>query len=249
MHNKLYVGFSKNIKLPKGSFLYIDDDVPPHPKAKVFDPLKDGFNPLRGIDKKSARDLAAVLYTLPSEAPNTLTVRNGRRALAKAFAGATRLDDIEVESKIKGVKEEVEGMLEELLFTDLMRTVLCGENDFAFTGKNAKVFARINRAELGDFDALVLGLFLMSHFRGQIIVPDFGFYGRDNNANLIREERLIAGVYHLGELPPKLRSAVLLIPDKIASGAKLEDAEELAGYARLLRGTNGYNDFVQAATA
>jgi hypothetical protein len=45
--NKLYVGFSKNIELPKGSFLFIDDEVPEHPKAKVFDPLLHGFNPLR----------------------------------------------------------------------------------------------------------------------------------------------------------------------------------------------------------
>jgi hypothetical protein len=37
----------------------------------------------------------------------------------------------------------------------------------------------MNRAELCDFDALVLGLFLMSHFKGPVVVPDFGFYGRD----------------------------------------------------------------------
>ena len=41
----------------------------------------------------------------------------------------------------------------------------CTDDDFAFTGKNRKVFARINRAELGDFDALVLGLFLMAHYK------------------------------------------------------------------------------------
>jgi hypothetical protein len=61
-------------------------------------------------------------------------------------------------------------MIGELLFTDVLRSVLCSENDFAFTGKNTKVFARVNRAELGEFNALVLGLFLMAHFKGQVVV-------------------------------------------------------------------------------
>jgi hypothetical protein len=102
-------------------------------------------------------------------------------------------------------------------------------------------------AELGEFDALVLGLFLMAHFKGQIVVPDFGFYGRDAHVSLIREGRLIAGVNSLSELPAKLRQAVLLIEDKVASGATLEDAEMLAEYARLARGTNGFNELVQDA--
>jgi hypothetical protein len=38
--------------------IYIDDEVPEHPKAKVFDPLKHGFNPLRNIDRKKAREKA-----------------------------------------------------------------------------------------------------------------------------------------------------------------------------------------------
>ena len=34
----------------------------------------------------------------------------------------------------------------------------------------------------------------MSHFKGQIIVPDFGFYGREAHVSLLRENRLMAGV-------------------------------------------------------
>lgn len=247
--NKLHVGFSKSVELPKGSFLFIDDEVPKHPKAKVFDPLKHGFNPLRQMDKKKARELADVLYTVSPQGENTLTVRNGRRALAEALAGAKRLDDIRVRSEIKGVKEEVEGMIGELLFTDVLRDALCSENDFAFTGKNTKVFARINRAEMGEFDSLVLGLFLMAHFKGQLVVPDFGFYGREAHVSLIREKRLIAGVNSLSELAPKLRHNILLIEEKVAKGTTLEDAETLAAYAKLARGTNGFNEFVQDAIA
>jgi hypothetical protein len=228
--NQLHVGFPKQVELPKGSFLYIDDEIPSHPKAKVFAPLKDCFNPLKHKDRKKARELAALLYAVSPQGENTLTVRNGRRALAEALAGARRLDEIQVESTIKGVKEEVEGMLDELLFTDLMRGVLCSGKDFAFSGRNTKVFARINRAELGEFDALVLGLLLISRFGGQVIVPDFGFYGREAHINLIRESRLIAGVNALSELTPRLRQAVLLMPDKVGSGATFEDAETLARY-------------------
>jgi hypothetical protein len=245
--NTLHVGFKRTLQLPKGSFLFIDDEVPKHPKAKVFNPFRHSFNPLRNIDKKTARDLAHVLYTVSPQGDNTLTVRNGRRALAQAFVDAKRLDQLTVQSDIKGVKEEVEGMIGELLFTDVMKQVLCSDNDFAFTGRNTKVFARINRAELGEFDALVLGLLLMSHFKGQVIVPDLGFYGRDAHVSLVRDGRLIAGVDSLAELPPKLRAAALLIKDKVPSGTTFEDAETLARYAHLQPRTNEYNDFVQGA--
>lgn len=109
--------------------------------------------------------------------------------------------------------------------------------------------ARLNRAELGDFDALVLGLFLMAHFKGQLVAPDFGFYGREGHVSLIREGRLIAGVNTLQEPPARLRQSVLLIEDKVASGTTADDAETLARYARLLPGTNGFNSFVQDAMA
>jgi hypothetical protein len=247
--NKLHVGFTRKLELPKGSFLFIDDEVPSHPKAKVFDPLQHSFNPLTNIDRKTARDLAHVLYTVSPQGENTLTVRNGRRALAQAFIEAKRLDQLTVRSDVKGVKEEVEGMIGELLFTDVMRQVLCSGNDFAFTGRNTKVLARINRAELGEFDALVLGLLLMSHFKGQIIVPDLGFYGRDAHVSLVRERRLIAGVDRLDDLPPKLRATVLLMKEKVPSGTTFEDAETLARYERLEPTTTGFKDFVHAAIA
>ena len=41
----------------------------------------------------------------------------------------------------------------------------------------------------------------------------------------------------------------LLVPEKIASGAIVDDAEELAKYERLARGTNGFMDFVAKAIA
>jgi hypothetical protein len=48
----------------------------------------------------------------------------------------------------------------------------------------------------------------------------------------------------LGELSPLMRQNVLLVPEKVASGAIVDDAEELAKYECLARGTNGFMDFV-----
>jgi hypothetical protein len=67
--------------------------------------------------------------------------------------------------------------------------------------------------------------------------------------NLIEEDRLVAGINTLAELSPLLRQNMLLVPEKVASGAIVDDAEELAKYERLARGTNGFLDFVAKAIA
>jgi len=245
--NKLYVGFSKQIDRPKGWWLNIDDEVMGHPMERVFDPLKHCFNPLKGIDYKRARELSELLYTIFPQGESTLTVRNGKRAMLRALMNADRLD------QVKG-DEEISGLIGDILASPVLRKVLCTEgNQFSFAGPNTKISARINRTELGEFDALVLGLLLMSYFKGQLVVRDLGFYGRDIHSRLIREERLICGVNFLSELPDKLRRTVLLINEKIPSGTTVEDAEELAKYARLRpdrsREDNPYNRFIDEAIA
>jgi hypothetical protein len=82
--NKLYVGLSKEIELPKTGCLFITDDVPDVPRSRIFDPQKYSFNPLNNIDYRKAREIAEVLYTIAPQGENTLTVRNGKRALLKA---------------------------------------------------------------------------------------------------------------------------------------------------------------------
>jgi len=46
-----------------------------------------------------------------------------------------------------------------------------------------------------------------------------------------------------------MRQNMLLVPEKVASGAIVDDAEEIAKYERLLRGTNAFNDFVSKVIA
>lgn len=184
--NKLFVGLTKTIE-PSKRGLFIHDEVPDIPRARIFNPTKHSFNPLKGIEYRKARALADVLYAAAPQGENTLTVRNGKRALLKALLSAPRLDKIEGD-------DEVTGMIGDLLQSPVLKSVLCKPTNFSFS-PNSLILARLNRAELGDFDALILGLFLIEQFKAQIIVPDFGFYGRDVHVSLIREERLIAGVH------------------------------------------------------
>lgn len=240
--NKLYVGFHKSIEPPKRG-LFIHDEVPDISRARVFDPAKHSFNPLKGIDYRKARAIADALYTASPQGENTLTVRNGKRALLKALLSATRLDKIEGD-------EEVTGMIGDLLQSPVLKNVLCNATNFSFS-PNSLILAKLNRAQLGDFDALVLGLFLIEQFKGQVVVPDFGFYGRETHVSLIRENRLVAGVNFLGELAPRLRNATLLIEDREASGALFDDAVVLAQLAGLRpdpsHDDNPYNRFIDQA--
>jgi hypothetical protein len=119
-------------------------------------------------------------------------VRNGKRALLKALLIAGRLDRWAPENPRDPAEAEVKAMLDDLLASPVLRKVLCNPTNFSLKN-DGKVFARINRAEFGEFDSLVLGLFLMAHYKGQVVVPDFGFYGREAHIALIREKRLIAG--------------------------------------------------------
>jgi hypothetical protein len=248
MTNKLYVGFTKNVQLPKGGCLFIDDEVPDLKRARVFDVSKHRFNPLHNIDYRKGREIVEILYTVSPQGENTLTVRNGKRALMQILMHkAKRLDQLGFPvTKVSDAVIEAMGTVSDLLVSPVLKRVLCNSTNFSFN-PNSVILARLNRAELGEFDALVLGLFLMAHFKGQIVVPDFGFYGREAHVSLIREGRLIAGVNTLNELSPKLRQNVLLIKDKVGSGATIDDAEVLAMYAGHVRATTGFNDFVQGA--
>jgi hypothetical protein len=97
---------------------------------------------------------------------------------------------------------------------------------------------------------LVLGLLLINQFNGQVVIPDFGFYGRDAHISLIRQNRLIAGLNYLDELKlraPDLRYAILAIKDKTAQGALYEDADTLARLAGKEPGTRGFRDYIGSA--
>jgi hypothetical protein len=173
------------LEITKPRFLLIDDGpiadafLSRFPKARLFDPSVHSFNPLAGLDYRRARDFADILYAASPGGKDTLTVRNGRRALVRLLlSGPGRLSDMPEPSAVKDdAEKEALGMIEELLMSPVLSRVLCnGGTQFRF-GEGTTV-AKLDRAELGDFDAFILGALLMGQHKGQIIVPDFGFYGR-----------------------------------------------------------------------
>lgn len=240
MTNVLYLGREKNIELPHGGFLYIDDDVPQAPQSRIFDPRTHSLNPLKGLEYKAARQLSNVLYDLYPQGENTLTVRNGKRGLLPALLKADRFDRIEGD-------EEIEGMVTDILQSPVLRKVLCNPTNFSFN-PNSRIFARINRAELGEFDALCLTFVLMAFYKGQLIIPDFGFYGRDAHTNLVREKRLICGLNYLDEVSLHLKRTLLLVPDIRAHHVLYDDAVTLAKMdGTYTKDQHGFSDLVTDA--
>jgi hypothetical protein len=233
--NSLIIGTADKtntlLQLTRPRFLLIDDGpiadafAEQFPQAKQFDISKHSFNPLRGIDHKGARDFAQILYTASPEGKDTLTVRNGKRAVARlVLANTTRLDRITSDDEKDA---DAMAMIDDVLFSPVLKDVLCRPTNFSFKGS---VIARINRAELGDFDAFVLALLLMGQHKGQVVVPDGGFYLRPLHMSLIRQDRLTVGLRFLAELPLSLQQAVLTIEDKHLMRLLPDDAERLIGF-------------------
>jgi hypothetical protein len=245
--NTLYGGLSKKIELPKGGLLLIDHEIPDVREwHRPFDPLKHSFDPLKDIDYRKAVALVDAIKAVMPGGENTLTKEDAEYILLEALLSKPRSLEKLIEKSKDPMREKARRMVNRLLLSPVIRKVLCGRTNFTFN-PNSVNLARINRAELGHFDSLVLGLLLISQFKGQPVIPDMGFYGRDAHMSLVREGRLIAGVNFLEESPSKLRNGVLLIPERIAIGATVKDAEVLASYERLVPETNAFNDYVAEA--
>lgn len=248
--NKLIVGSDKSpipADLPD-TFLLIDDGEISDGlsiRAKHFNPEKHAFNPLKDMDDRKADAFLSVLDAVFPEGANTLTRRYSNHFLFKhLIAKPKRLDKLALPSKDPYERDAYE-KIERFLLSPVLEPVLNTTLSFTFSRKN---IARLNRAEIGDFNCFVLANFLILQYPGTVIIPDFGFYACDFHASLIRQNRLIAGINSFDEVP-KFRSQLLLIETKIASQCTPEDAETLAQYSGKAPGTNTYNDFIAASIA
>jgi hypothetical protein len=65
--------------------------------------------------------------------------------------------------------------VEDLLLSPLLRTALLKPIPRWFYS-GATVIARLNRKEIGDDDAKIVASILISQFKGQIVIEDFGCY-------------------------------------------------------------------------
>jgi hypothetical protein len=256
---KLYLGIDRRIDFDEieGGFLYIGDGVPDVGKRRhrVFDPLKHSVNPLDQLDYRKACDFLDMIDALFSRGDNTLTKDTGLDFIAEALEGdVRRLDKLVPEPKRTSTTGHVwaYGRMQKILRSPVLRPVLCSPRKQFSLADNSIVLARLNRKELGEFDAVVLGLVLMMSYKGQIVVDDFGFYGREAHASLLREDRLIAGLNFFDEIVSnKLQNALMQIDEKVLSGATYPDAKRVAEHRGLrpdpMRENSDYNKFIDAA--
>jgi hypothetical protein len=211
-------------------------------KAFRFDPEKHSFDPLAGMDYRKARDFVSVLDAVFPEGENTLTRKNSNFLMLKELLSGKRLSGlIELDPKDPASVDAYQ-KIQTLLLSPVLKRVLCNTLNFRFEGT---VLARLDRAKYGEFDCFVLAQLLISQFKGTVVIPDFGFYGRDYLTYLIREERLVCSVNSLSEVSPKLRDALLLMEDKEGKECSFDDARTLAGYRGLVPGTTAHVDYVQ----
>lgn len=253
--NHLSAGLS-HIDLPRGGFLYLGDEIPHVPewrRPKTFDPTKHHFNLLDNLDYRKSCEIVNIFDAVFSRGESTLTKDTGLEFIAEQLErNPETLRDLIPEPDKKSSTGHVwaYNKVRRILRSPVLSSALCtSTNTFKFR-PNSVTLARINRAELGDDDSLFLGLAVIAQSKGQVVIEDFGFYGREHHIALIREERLIANIRTLGRVKrvaPNLYDELLAIPSKIAAHANYEDAETLAKAAGLVPHTIEHSDFISEA--
>lgn len=223
------------LDISKPRFLLIDDGpiaaafLEQFPKTKLFDPFEHSFNPLQGMDYLRACDFVSVMQERFAAGSDTLTKEGAWDVMLAALLERPRslahmLTD---DSKDSGYIS-AQRMIRRLLMSPVLRRVFCERPHFKFG--EASVVARLDRSRLGDFDAFIIALLLIGQHKGQVIVPDGGFYLRPLHVSLIRQDRLTVGLRYLAELPLPMQHAVLAIEDKHLMRLLPDDAETLIGF-------------------
>lgn len=240
--------------IPNDTFLFIGDgevceDVLSSGRTvRRFDISKDTFDPLKAITYRRAQEFKHVLDARFRGGDSTLTKESGLSLILRALLDNPKNLATLIPKPGKGAPSGqiwAHEKIQELLLSPVLEPVLTRGTNMSFKGT---IVARLDRAELGDDDCLILGNLLMSMYPGQVIVTDFGFYGRRHHIALLRQERLIAHVRSLDELPEELRRELLFVKDPVPSLANADDAETLAVYnAPTPRGTDGFSTWVQKA--
>lgn len=228
-------------------FLLVDDGpiadhFLAHKRARIFDPERHHFNPLANTTEEKAWAIAEVLYAADPGGENTLTVRNGKQALAEMLVTTTRLDKLHGDSKDPAQAEALR-TVRSVTFFPLMTRVLCTGRQFDFSGS---VVAKVDRAKLGEKQALTLALLLIGQHQGHIVVPD-GTYLRDMHMSLLRQSRLTVGARSLSELP----DTISIRDFDTVWGQAMDEADALTLATRfgLRRGLEGHTDFVEQRMA
>jgi hypothetical protein len=231
-------------------FLILDDgEVSDHitGQAKRFNIAKHRLSPLKDMDEVKAETFIAALNAANPGGDSTLTQRYSNHILFKRLIKKpARLDALLSPSKDPYERDAFE-KIERILLSDVLEPVLNTTLSYSFGKRN---IVRLDRAELGDKNCLILGNLIIAQYSGTVIIPDFGFYAIAPHMALIRQSRLIAGISSFDEVPD-FRSQLLLFANKKPSQCTPDDAKILAKYAGLypdpLRADCEYNRFIEQA--
>lgn len=258
--SKIFIGKDFEIDFPRGGCLSIDNKVREvkewrHPRT--FDPLRDSFNPFASLDYRKSCDIVDTFDALFPGGSSTLTREDGLEYIAELLekkpANFQALSDMipVPDSKSEPGHRWAYRKVRRILRSPVLRKVLCELPTFSLKRGSVNQ-ARIDWAELGPFDALALGLFLIAEFKGPIVIREFHRYARPMHIALMDENRLFAGVRRLSQLKGDVLDAALLM-ETIPSKCTFKDAQTLAENEGLrpdhLREKNDYNDFIAWAMA
>jgi hypothetical protein len=224
----------------------IIDAIKPRKSFVYFDVHEHSVDVLNGMNYRRARDFLSLLNVAFPEGENTLTRKNANFLILEALLDQPKdLKTLVAPTKDPASVEACQ-KIQTLLLSPILKNVLTKQANIEL---NTTVLVRLDKKRVPQFDALVVAHLLIMLYRHQVVITDFGHYGRDYLTSLIREERLICGVRSLSQLSDELRDEVLLMDDKEGYRCTVEDAEALAGFTGWAPHSNGYNDFIEKLIA
>jgi hypothetical protein len=218
-------------------------------RARVFDPFKHSFDPLLAMDYPKACAFVEILRYLFPAGETTLTREEADHLILEALLAKPKPKKLStlIPAGNDPAQKKARRLIQRLLLSPVLKHVLTGTRQFDFSGS---VVVKLDRAKLGNFDALALALLLIAQSPGQVIVQDFVFYGRPLHVSLIEQGRLTCHVRRLNALYKGMDDEVLRIEDKTVQTAAHTDVVVLADYMCPFRpGQDGYNTFIDRGMA
>jgi hypothetical protein len=247
--NELHVGRGVVVEdlLPaKGGYLLISDFLPEVFSAQEFDPNVHGFNLIKDKTYRTKSDVVDLIDGIFTRGENTLTKDMGLEFIWEHLDDCTSLIDLIPLPQKDATNGHLwaHSRINRILRSPLLRRVLCSEKPFKFK-KGVKIHARVSPRAITSFDALVLARALIMTYDG-VVVTDMERYGHESHVSLILEDRLVAWVRVLRNVPERLRRSLLSIENKFGHKTIREDAEILAEYDCIFGKTqDGYDTFIK----
>jgi hypothetical protein len=119
-----------------------------------------------------------------------------------------------------------------LLMSPTIRNIVGQKRSTFSLAQGQIIIADLDRAELGDLTARLLGGLLTARSSGQVYINDLGFFASDYLASLLSQNRFAVALSFLAETrrSPALTQALLSVEDKTILRTNRKDAEELSFY-------------------